>query len=35
MDNYNPKVIELKWQNYFDTKNTFKTKKTTLKNFIA
>jgi len=35
MDNYNPKVVESKWQNYFDTNNTFKTKKTHIKKFYC
>jgi leucyl-tRNA synthetase len=35
MDNYNPKVIESKWQNYFDINSTFKTKKNNLKKFYC
>jgi len=35
MDNYNPKVVESKWQNYFDLNNTFKTKKNNLKKFYC
>jgi len=35
MDNYNPKVVESKWQTYFDTNNTFKTKKTNIKKFYC
>jgi len=35
MDNYNPKVIESKWQNYFDLNSTFKTKKNNLKKFYC
>jgi leucyl-tRNA synthetase len=35
MDNYNPKVVESKWQSYFDTNNTFKTKKTNIKKFYC
>jgi leucyl-tRNA synthetase len=35
MDNYNPKVIESKWQKYFDTHNVFKTKKNKDKKFYC
>jgi len=35
MDNYNPKVVESKWQTYFDVNNTFKTKKNNVKKFYC
>jgi leucyl-tRNA synthetase len=35
MDNYNPKVVESKWQNYFDTNNIFQTKKNHSKKFYC
>ena len=35
MDNYNPKVVESKWQAYFDVNNTFKTKKNNVKKFYC
>ena len=35
MDNYNPKVIESKWQKYFDTHNVFETKKNKGKKFYC
>ena len=35
MDNYNPKVVESKWQKYFDTNNTFQTKKNHNKKFYC
>ena len=35
MENYNPKVIESKWQDYFDKNNTFKTKKNSNKKFYC
>jgi leucyl-tRNA synthetase len=35
MDNYNPKVIESKWQKYFDTHNVFKSKKNKDKKFYC
>ena len=35
MDNYNPKVVESKWQNYFDTNNIFQTKKNHGKKFYC
>jgi len=35
MENYNPKVIESKWQDYFDKNNIFKTKKNFNKKFYC
>jgi len=35
MDNYNPKVVESKWQNYFDTNNIFQIKKNHSKKFYC
>ena len=35
MENYNPLVVENKWQSFFEKNQIFKTKKICIKNFIA
>ena len=35
MDNYNPCLIEQKWQSFFEKEKIFKTNKNKKKNFIV
>ena len=35
MDNYNPLLVEKKWQSFFEKKKIFQTKKNKKKNFIV
>jgi len=35
MENYNPLVVENKWQSFFDSAQIFKTKNSSKKNFTV